>query len=141
MNRGFLLSILLLIFLFACKKDENDSQVPRIATDIQVNLNLPTNSALLNPGGYVGINGGSRGIIIYRLSQDEFTAFDRHCTYNVEEGCAVNAMGGTLVQDEECCESEFELLNGTPVSGEAERPLLQYSTQFNPNANVLRVYN
>lgn len=141
MTRGFQISILLVLFLFGCKKEGDDSQVPRIATDIQINLNLPSYNALLNPGGYAYAIGGSQGIVIYRLSQDEFTAFDRHCTYNVDEGCRINVTDGTIAKDEDCCLSEFEILSGTPVSGNAERALLRYNTQFNPNANFLRVYN
>ena len=142
MKRTIYFSLILLTVAFGCKKDKSDElQVPRIATDVTININLPGFSALANPGGWVYVNGGSRGIIVYRSSIDEFSAFDRHCTYQVEKGCKVNVLDGTIAEDEECCHSQFEIITGTPISGEATRPLQYFKTQFNPNANLLRIYN
>lgn len=135
------LLILLIPVLMACKKDKENTQVPRIPTDVTINLNLPEYNALINPGGWVYVNGGSRGIIVYRLSTDEFTAFDRHCTYRIPEGCRIDVQDGTIAKDEECCESEFEFISGTPVSGPAEAALQRYNTLFNPSNNLLRIFN
>lgn len=141
MLRSKYLILLLLLVFVGCKKDKNQSQVPRVPTDITINLNLPEYNVLINPGSWVYVNGGSRGIIVYRLSTEDFTAFDRHCTYNIEEGCRIEAQDGTIAKDVECCDSEFEFISGTPVSGQAELALQRYNTQFNPNANFLRIYN
>lgn len=142
MKHTLFLIFILLTVAFGCKRDDDDElQVPRVATDLTININLPSYSALANPGGWVYVTGGSRGIIVYRLSIDEFSAFDRHCTYNVVEGCKINVLDGTIAKDEECCDSEFEIISGTPVSGQAELPLQSFRTQFNPNANLLRIYN
>lgn len=124
-----------------CKKDRDNSQVPRIPTDITINLNLPEYNTLINPGSWVYVTGGSKGIIVYRLSIEDFTAFDRHCSYNIPDGCRINVQDGTLAKDEECCDSEFEFISGTPVSGPAKMALQPFNTQFNPNANFLRIYN
>lgn len=143
-------SYYLLILLFCsfivtgCNKDDdrnNSSRVPNVPTDQIININLPSYNALSNVGGFAYVQGGSRGIVVYRLSQDQFAAFDRHCTYQVSEGCTIEVDEGTFAIDEECCESVFEIINGTPVEGLAQRPLLQYNTQFNPNANTLRIFN
>lgn len=87
------------------------------------------------------MTGGSRGIIVYRIGLDEFSAFDRHCPYNVTEGCQVSVVDGIFAEDTLCCHSRFEILYGTPVSGPAEHTLQSFRTQFNPNANMLRIYN
>lgn len=141
---GLVLLVLIFILIFAgCKKDDqnNQSQVPNIPTDITININLPSYSPLNNVGGFAYAQGGSKGIVIYRVGLDQFAAFDRHCTYQVNNGCTIEVEDGTLAADLECCESIFEIVNGTPVEGLAERPLLAYNTQFNPNANILRIFN
>lgn len=142
MKRTIYLCLISLTVAFGCKKDDGDElQVPRVATDITININLPGFSALANPGGWVYVEGGSKGIIVYRASIDEFSAFDRHCTYQVEKGCKVNVLDGTIAEDEDCCHAQFEIITGAPVSGEATRPLQYFRTQYNPNANLLRIYN
>jgi len=125
-----------------CKKDRNDEiYVPRVATNVTININLPEFSALSNPGGWAYVLGGSRGIIVYRASTTEFSAFDRHCPYNVIEGCKVSILEGSIVEDDECCHSQFEIITGIPIAGPAERPLQSFRTQYNPNANLLRIFN
>lgn len=125
-----------------CKKDRDDElHVPRVATNITININLPGYSALSNPGGWAYVQGGSRGIIVYRASMTEFSAFDRHCPYNVIEGCKISILEGSIAEDDECCHSQFEIITGIPISGKTERPLQPFRTQFNPNANLLRIFN
>lgn len=139
-----IIGLAITFFLIGCNKDNEgntSSQVPNVPTDIIVNINLPSYNALNNVGGFAYAQGGSRGIVIYRVGLDQFAAFDRHCTYQVEEGCTIEVEDGNLAKDNDCCESVFEIINGTPVEGQAERPLLQYNTQFNPNNNTLRVFN
>lgn len=146
MKQSVYLIILLSLFFIvtACNKDNegnNSSQVPNVPTDVIININLPSYNALSNVGGFAYVQGGSRGIVVYRFGLDQFAAFDRHCTYQVSEGCAIEVDEGNLAIDQECCESVFEIINGTPVEGLAERPLYQYNTQFNPNANTVRIFN
>lgn len=134
--------LILLILGSGCKKDRDDElQVPRIATNLTININLPEYNALSNPGGWAYVLGGSRGIIVYRSSTTDFSAFDRHCPYNVIEGCKISILEGSIAEDEECCHSQFEVITGIPISGEADRPLQPFRTHFNPNANLLRIYN
>jgi nitrite reductase/ring-hydroxylating ferredoxin subunit len=143
-NNVFLL-ILLSLSLLGCRDDDDDGneQVPRIATDIQLNLNLPEYNVLLNPGGYIYLTGGSMGIIVYRINTDEFAAFDRHCTFNVPERCrvTVDEESGIVARDNECCGSEFEIITGGVVEGPAQRSLQPFNTQFNSNTNILRIFN
>lgn len=138
----FFIQLILLTVAFSCKRDNGDEpQVPRIATDLTININLPQYNSLSNPGGWAYVTGGSRGIIVYRIGLDEFSAFDRHCPYNVTQGCQVSVLDGIIAEDTVCCHSQFEILYGTPVTGPAEHTLQSFRTQFNPNANLLRIYN
>jgi nitrite reductase/ring-hydroxylating ferredoxin subunit len=144
LSRLFILALFFTVAITSCNDDDNndDLRVPNVNTNIDLNLNLPQYNPLQNPGSWVYVTGGSRGIIVYRVGIEQFAAFDRHCTYNVQEGCQIVAEeGSTVAKDEECCNSEFEIITGGPTEGPARRPLRQYNTQFNPNANTLRVYN
>ncbi|MCA1763208.1 MAG: hypothetical protein ABR574_01965 [Cryomorphaceae bacterium] len=137
--------ILILGLLIApgCRKDRDiqDSRVPVVPTDVTINLNLPQYQPLANPGGFAYVIGGSRGIVVYRYGLEDFAAFDRHCTFEVQEGCTIEVEEASVATDLACCESSFEIVNGLPTEGPAIRPLLRYNTQFNPNANLLRIFN
>jgi len=140
---GKLSVIIFFIFLVGCKDEDENDRVPRIATNITLNLDLPEYQTLLNPGGWIYLTGGSRGIIVYRVNLDEFAAFDRHCTYNVPEACrvSVDEDTGLTAVDTQCCGSEFEIITGSVVEGPAQLGLSPFQTQFNPNNNTLRVFN
>lgn len=135
---GNKLAILIAIFLLAgCK--ENNSVVPLVSVDFSVNINNASYFELTNITGWVYVTGGSRGIIIYRNNIDQFTALDRHSPYNAEEGCRVFVLEDEITLKDECSESSWLILDGSLISGPAEQPLKQYSTQF--NGSILRVYN
>ncbi len=141
-TRFTLILFLSIIAIQACNNDDDElNQVPIVATDMTININLPGFSALQNPGGWVYLNGGSRGIIVYRASLESFSAFDRHCTYRVQDGCQVVVDDGITATDSLCCGAQFEIVNGLPITEPAERPLTTYRTQYNPNVNLLRVFN
>jgi hypothetical protein len=57
---------------------QNTHPVPYVPFNQSIDLNLPSYYSLAGVGGYAYVVGGSRGIIVYRRSLDEFIAFDRH---------------------------------------------------------------
>jgi len=132
---------MLTVFFFSqCGKNEQ-TQIPVVPTDIYLNLNLPEYSGLTTPGSSILISGGSRGIVIYRISMDQFVALDRHCTWQAEQGCRVTP-DETIVtlRDNDCCSSAFNIFDGIPVEGPASIQLYQYRTSFN-GVNLLRIFN
>lgn len=135
MNR--LALILCLLALVSCRKE--NSQVPLVAIDVTLNVNEPQFFDLTVPTGWVYITGGSRGVIIYRNSQDEFTAMDRHSPYNVSAGCAVTVSGDNVVIDDPCSDSQWIIVDGSILTGPTDQPLKQYRTQWNPP--FLRIFN
>ncbi|MEM7161355.1 MAG: hypothetical protein AAF487_02840 [Bacteroidota bacterium] len=115
--------------LISCK--EQDQTVPNLPVDITLNLNLPIYSDLNTVGNHINVSGGSLGIIVYRLSVDEFKAFDRHCTFNVPDNCRITVdNSGIQAADDECCGSVFSIIDGTVQSGDAFVPLREYQTSF-----------
>ena len=143
MKKHFIIIILLSVLLNSCNKDQVQNPVPNIPFDVSLNLTLPLYEPLLHVlGGIVYYNAGSRGIAILRISNDEFAIFDRHCPYNVEEGCVVEIdednIGGLI--DAECCSSEFSMINeGLPNKGPAVNGLKPYQYTF--NGTILRIFN
>lgn len=136
-----------LIALFACatltgtgcKKDRNIN-VPVVPVDIEINLNLPAYNALTVTGGWLYITGGSEGLIVYRKGPDEFTAMDRHCTYQPENLCKVTVDDSqVMARDTTCCHSAFLLMDGSVADGPAVLGLKLYHTTF--NGTVLRIFN
>lgn len=140
---GSLLILLVVLLTTSCRDDDENERVPRIQTDITLNLNLPEYNILLNPGGWLYLTGGSRGIIVYRVNNDEFSAFDRHCTFNVPEACRVfvDEDSGLIARDTLCCGSTFEIITGNVVEGPAQFQLQSFRTQFNQNTDQLRIFN
>jgi Rieske Fe-S protein len=87
------------------------------------------------------INGGWRGIVLYRETDLEFFAYDRTCTQFPEHDRAV-VEDSTFFGVFECpdCGSTYLLMNGAePNSGPARYPLVQYNTSI--QGDVLHIYN
>ena len=134
---GFLLLTVLLVL--SCKK-EKQNQIPNVLVDEYVYLNNPQYNALSAPGGWVYLNGGYRGIIVYRRSNDEFTAFDRACTNQPSESCEVIAVDSSgVTATDACCGSRFQITDGSVIKGPATRALKSYKTYF--DGTVVRITN
>ena len=132
--------ILLLISLnfFSC--NEIQSPIPYEFVDITIDLNKPEFFDLNAIGNYVPITGGYSGIIIYRSSLDEFKAYERTCTYDID--CRVSVDDNNMNMIDTCCNSEFSLtMDGAVVKGPATYPLRQYKTIYYPNNKSLRITN
>jgi len=82
------------------------------------------------------VNGGVRGIIVYRNSINDFTAYDRNCTYQPENTCAtVNVDSSNNIYSVcPCCSSRFVLTDGSVAKAPAVQPLRAYRTFFDGNA-------
>ncbi len=132
------LTALAILALASCRK-ESQSGVPPVSLDITLNINLPEYADLQVPGGWVYLSGGSQGLIVYRVNNDEFTALDRHCPVAPEELCSVIVdESGVIARDTACCEASFLLQDGQPLSVSGIS-LRKYNTIF--NGSTLRIYN
>lgn len=134
---------LVLIFLTStssCNKNRRHP-VPSIPFDITININLPSYSNLTGVGGYAYVQGGSKGIIVYRRSTYEFVAFDRHSPANdgTCEDPLVTNDDNFLQLDDLCTGATFSLYDGSPLSG-SDFGLRMYVTAFDGNSD-LRIYN
>jgi nitrite reductase/ring-hydroxylating ferredoxin subunit len=133
-------TVLFLALTITSCKPGNPNGVPYVPVNLQLTVSNPEFAPLLAVGGWLYIGGGSRGIIVYRYSPDEFRAYDRHCTFQIEENCRISMDNSDIkAVDTECCGSKFLIVDGAPIDGPAAIALLAYNTQF--DGNTLLIYN
>jgi hypothetical protein len=126
------LTLMLCAVAVGCKQDLSDDPVPYVPfQEIRINLGLPEYFSLRSVGTYKYIDGGVRGIILYRESIGRFVAFERNCTYQPNDACAtVEVEPSGFRMFDSCCGSVFSW-DGNPVEGAAWRPLTQYRVESN----------
>lgn len=138
-NRYYFLGLIVVFVIFGCKKNKN-TQIPHVPVNITINTTLPQYINIASPGGWIYLNGGSKGIILYRKTSSEFLAYDRHCTYNIDNPCGSASVDSTNITIVCSCDgSKYSIYDGYATQGPAEIPLHQYQTSFD-GTNV-RVYN
>ncbi|MBY0425824.1 MAG: hypothetical protein K2Q22_09325 [Cytophagales bacterium] len=119
----------LLMTFWSCQpaNQVNDTDyIPNTVVNVQINLNDITYSKLKVDKGWVYLNGGLRGIIVYREAASNYKAFERMCSYKPSNTCArVKVDGSNFYMLDSCCSSYFDF-SGNPTSGPAFRPLKQY---------------
>ena len=125
--------------IFACKKDDENNNIPLVEVFIDININDPAYLKLKSIGGWEYLTGGSRGLIAYRLSQNEIKVYDRHCTFQPSSTCALVSVDATnITASDQCCGSSFLLINGSVSRPPAVLPLKEYSTIFDGTTLSIR---
>lgn len=116
--------------MVSCQKKKN-YPIPNLPVNIVINLNLPSYQNLNNPGGWAYVNGGSKGIVVYR-NFDEFVALDRHTTVYPDSICAVAVVDSVnnFILTDPCSEAQYSITNGTVLKEPAQWPLRQYFTSY-----------
>ena len=127
------------MFLAGCSPDMSDDAIPWQPFDvININLNLPEYIDLKTDGRSMYIDGGVRGIIIYRKNASSYFAYERNCSFQPNSACAtVDIHVSTLYLLCSCCSSTFDLATGYPTGGAAWRPLRQYDTTLNGSTLII----
>ena len=140
--------------IFSCAKRSSNQNVQTNcvysnAQGLQVNFTILSGSGQFFPlnvtGGYIYVSGygyQNHGILIYRVSQTQFVAFDRNCT---KDGCNnsnafvyVPTTNTTICKDS-ICGSVYNIFDGSIQNGPASVALYQYHTNW--DGNQLHVYN
>ena len=154
---GFFFLILSFLLVPSCEKD-NRVYVPYVDVDLVLDLQIDLSglgileAATITPNSLglgvlsfssphlPSINIGQavygNGIILYRISQYEFAAYDITCTYRADiDYCALDMGTNWLIPKCPCCDSEFNLLleGAPPISGPAAMPLKEYNTFIRNN--------
>lgn len=133
--------VLLFLVSASCKKNKNHP-IASIPLDITIDLTLPSYIELTGVGGWAYVNGGIKGIIVYRQSYDVFVAFERQSPEDPENTCSSGLVPNAdnfLQLDDPCSNAKFSLYDGSPISG-SDWGLRQYQVVWN-GSNLLRIYN
>ncbi len=138
----FAVMVMCIFSLWSCKKDKQVDPIPYSYINIVINPNSTQYINLNVVGGweYLTAPSPSRGIIVYRLSQDEFKAYERTCPYDpLADGAQIEVeLSGTTAVDS-CCMSRFILMDGSPFSGPSTLSMKQYQTTY--DGNNLHIFN
>lgn len=128
-------------FVLGCKNRTTDyNLIPNVAVNQTLYLSQPQYFPLGVVNGWIYLNGGSKGIIVFRKSLDQFMAYERHSPYQSDMNCSIlNVDSLNLVAIEDCGNSEYSLVNGTVLSGPASVQLKMYNTQL--SGDVLEIFN
>ena len=130
--------VLFLIIISSCG-DSND-YIRNVYVDVEIDLSLPQFSPLNTVGNSIFIEGGNKGIIIYRFSNYEYNIYDRNCSYEPNLECSyIDSINSTIAMCG-CCSSAFLLdQNGVAANSPAVLPLKQYN--YSLNNTLLHVFN
>src|SRR5690554_6388523 len=78
MNLRKIIFLAIAFSFFACNNNKQHP-VPYYSFNANINLTLPSYNYLLGVGGWAHVSGIlSKGVVVYRHSQQNFVAFDRH---------------------------------------------------------------
>ncbi|MBN2213188.1 MAG: hypothetical protein JW723_03000 [Bacteroidales bacterium] len=144
----FFILITVIIWIQSCTKESADV-VPDTYMNVTL-VNIPAqigiSQSMIITNTMVPVNSlgyDNNGIIIYRNSQDEYFAYDRTCTYHIEESIPVNLGTNPLLAVCPVCSTKYQLhWSGIPTDeGPSVYPLKQYKTSYNPNTLELHITN
>ena len=130
--------VLFLIIISSCG-DSND-YIRNVYVDVEIDLSLPEFSPLNTVGNSIFIEGGNKGIIIYRFSNYEYNIYDRNCSYEPNLECSyIDSINSTIAMCG-CCSSAFLIdQNGVAANSPAVLPLKQYN--YSLNNTLLHIFN
>jgi len=134
-----------LLVLLACNKKKstqniNNNPVPNVPVQISIFPNDPLNFKIQVVGGWMYVNGGINGIVVYRKSEQEFVAVERSSSHLPSDARArVWVKPDNFTLRDTISNSEWRIFDGTVTKGPAEWPLRLYGTTF--DGNLLRIVN
>ncbi len=101
---------------------------------VTINLNYPQYQSLKLDGGFMYINdAGIQGVILYRVTETTYIAFERKCSIN--DDAPVSVDGSSLFM--RGCNATYSFSDGYPTSGQATQPLLKYRTSLTGQTLVI----
>lgn len=134
--RILLVTILLLLIVPGCNK-ENQPVIPYVFVSLQL---YPNSMDYIQVGGYKYVDGGYRGILIYRILSDQFAVYERCCPYDPDKtGARVTVDASGMICIDSVCESKYLLYDGSPYGGPSPYMLMQYKYSY--DGDVLMIYN
>jgi nitrite reductase/ring-hydroxylating ferredoxin subunit len=144
MKRLLLLALLLVIFVSCSNNDDVRNDNPNLIdplVDLTLNLSLPQYQSLNFPGGSVIINTqGIKGIVVYNVNNDLYTAFELSDPNHTPSSCSrmeVEAPIATCPCSND--ENEYNIITGEHQTDPSLFPMQQY--RITRTNDVIRITN
>jgi hypothetical protein len=136
-------AILLVSAVAGCRKKAkpvSDHPVPSVAFQMTIYPNDPLYFKLQSIGGWMYVDGGINGIVVYRKSNEEFVAIERTSSSLPDNPAArVSVMNDNITLRDSISGSRWRIFDGTVTQGPAQWALRLYGTSYDSNA--LRITN
>ena len=134
-------AVLFLVFLFflSCSDDSNDPNqiLPNVPVNETIFLNNPEFINLQVVGGWAYAQGGISGLILYHSGINNYLAFERSAPHLSPQACSQMKVVNGLVMVCPCDQSEFNILNGAPLTEGVNYPARQYRVQVTGNSTLI----
>ncbi len=138
--KKILFSVLLACVVLISCDNYNHQTIPYKKVDFTIYPNDVMYYKLNAYGGYEYFTGGVNGIIVFRLDEWTFYAYDRACSYDWEDsGSWIKMHDNGIMLVDSLCGSVFNILDGSVISGPAKWPLRKYNTRY--DGQRLRIYS
>jgi len=134
-----ILSILLICTSLILSCEKNTNNFPQANVNLNLFINNPEFFNLNNPGGWMYLNGGVGGILLYRANFEEFIAYDRASPFSPNIDCQVEVSEDNIIINDPCSESLFLITDGSVIQGPATQALMSYNTYF--DGQNLTIFN
>ena len=131
--------IYLFVICLTLSCDNENYNFPQVDVNLYLYINNPEFFNVESPGGWMYLNGGVGGILLYRKNLDEFIAYDRASTFNPTSECQVSVENDNISIKDPCSDSKFLITDGSVIQGPANQPLKRYNTIY--NGNNLSIFN
>lgn len=141
--KKYLFLATLLMLICSCNSDNIDDNdiLPKISVNETIFLNNPEFINLQVVGGHAIITqGGISGIIVYHSGINNYIAFERSAPHLSPETCSIMDVKNSIVMFCSCDNSEFNLLNGAPLTDGINYSARQYRAELVGN-NTLQITN
>lgn len=141
--------ILALLFLIAlvlsCTPDNVRNQnpfIPNYNFSITIDANLPLFSglrSLINPILITQENVGANGIIVMKISDTDYRAWEANCPNQFPSACSRMVIVGVNAKCP-CDDIEYSLFNGVGMDGQGDYTLVPYRVDI-LGPNLIRISN
>jgi nitrite reductase/ring-hydroxylating ferredoxin subunit len=139
--KKLLFAFFAILILSNCTSDpQNNDILPYIQINETVDLTLPEFVNLNVPGNWAYGSGGIKGIIIYNMNGTHFKAYERSAPHLQPRSCSQMIVENGLRMKCLCDDSEFNILNGAPLTSGITYSAREYLVT-NLNGAILQITN
>lgn len=138
------LAVITALVFSSCKKKKKAVQdnLPYQTVNITIYPNDPLNFKIQSVGGWMYINGGVNGIIVYRKTPNDFVALERTSTYLPNDaGAAVKVQSDNFTLRDTVSNSKWQITDGAILSAPATQSLRLYNTLYDNGTGALYIRN